>query len=228
MAKKLPKQKTGPGPGPGPGKEAKRARRRPEEARAIILAAAQEVLSEKGPDAAGLKDVARRAGVSHALVSHYFGTFDQLVEAALEEHVAGVRRGFIERLTELTTAGIDDLLDYYFDALGNPMYGRLAAWAFLSGRLEAADFFPRRKKGMKVIADAIEARYTAEGTPQPFSRDDLELMMVLVSSAGFGYSIGRDVFWESLDHRPGAERDRWFREHLSQLIRRVMLKETDP
>lgn len=213
---------------PGPAPKAKRARRRPEVARALILEAAKEELSEKGPDAAGLKGIARRAGVSHALVSHYFGTFDQLVEAALEDHVAGVRRGFIDRLTELSSAGVDALIDFYFEALADPMYGRLAAWAVLAGRLEAADFFPRRQQGMKLVADAIEARYAAEGIPQPFSREDLEMMMVLVSSAGFGYSIGRDVFWESLGHPPGTERDEWFREQLGRLIRRMMLKETEP
>ena len=36
---------------------------------------AAEVLAELGPDRAGLKDVARRAGVSHGLVTHYFGPF---------------------------------------------------------------------------------------------------------------------------------------------------------
>jgi len=63
--------------------ESKRVRRDPEEARSVILDAAERVFAEKGPDAAGLKDVAAMAGVSHALVSHYFGSYDALVEETL-------------------------------------------------------------------------------------------------------------------------------------------------
>lgn len=200
----------------------KRVRRKPEEARAIILEAAKRVLAERGPDRAGLKDIAREAGVSHALVSHYFGTFDQLVEATLESHVLSVREGFLARIDDLSTTGPEAILEYYFEALGNPLYGRLAAWALLSGRLQAADFFPRRQKGMKVIADAIEERFGADA---PFSRDDLELMIIVVTCAGFGYAIGKDVFWESMGHEATPQRDRWLREHLARLIRRQMLGE---
>jgi len=202
----------------------KRVRRSPEEAHALILAAAKKVLSEKGPDAAGLKDVAREAGVSHALVSHYFGTFDQLVEKALEEHVNSIRAGFLSRLPELSEAGPESILDYYFGALTDPAYGRLAVWALLSGRLDAEDFFPRRQKGMKVVADAIEAHYGGEGGA-PFTRDDLELMILLVTAAGFGFAAGRDVFFESMGHKPGPARDKWFREQLGRMIRRYMLRD---
>ncbi len=200
----------------------KRVRRKPEEAKALILEAAKKVLADQGPDRAGLKDIAEEAGVSHALVSHYFGTFDQLVEAALESHILSIRQGFLDRIADLEGAGPEAMLEYYFDALGNPLYGRLAAWALLSGRLEEADFFPRRSKGMAVIADAIEARY---GDDAPFDRDDLELMILLVTCAGFGYAMGKDVFWESMGHEATPERDRWLRDQLAKLIRRYMLGE---
>ncbi len=70
---------------------ATRTRRSPEEARAVILRAAESLLADRGPDGVGLKDVAVRAGVSHALVTHYFGTIDALIDAALEAHAAEQR-----------------------------------------------------------------------------------------------------------------------------------------
>jgi AcrR family transcriptional regulator len=41
--------------------------------RAAVLAAAIEVISESGPAAVSLRDLARRAGVSHAAPAHHFG-----------------------------------------------------------------------------------------------------------------------------------------------------------
>ena len=67
----------------------KRVRRSPEEARTLILDAADAVFREHLPDAVGLKEVAKAAGVSHALVTHYFGTYANLVEAALEKGTIG-------------------------------------------------------------------------------------------------------------------------------------------
>ena len=69
----------------------KRARRSPEEARALILEAAERVFATHLPDVVGLKDVAREAGVSHALVTHYFGTYSALVEATLERRFFKLR-----------------------------------------------------------------------------------------------------------------------------------------
>jgi AcrR family transcriptional regulator len=68
-------------PGRARDRREKRVRRTPEEARTLILDAADSVFREHLPDVVGLKDVARAAGVSHALVTHYFGTYAGLVAA---------------------------------------------------------------------------------------------------------------------------------------------------
>ena len=53
---------------------APRRRRPPELARQEIVDAAERVFAASQPDQVGLKEVAREAGVSHALITHYFGT----------------------------------------------------------------------------------------------------------------------------------------------------------
>ena len=57
-----------------------------------LLRAAGELLSEVGPRAASVRAVARRAGVNHGLVHHYFGSKEALLRAAMvrlvEDHAA--------------------------------------------------------------------------------------------------------------------------------------------
>src|SRR5438128_1297088 len=77
-----------------------RRRRPPELARQEILDAAERVFARFQPDQVGLKEVAREAGVSHALITHYFGTYAGLVEAALERRNRATREAALARLRE--------------------------------------------------------------------------------------------------------------------------------
>src|SRR5215475_6575349 len=75
-----------------------RRRRSPERARQEILDAAERVFARSQPDQVGLKEVAREAGVSHALITHYFGTYAGLLEAALERRIRALRETMLSRL----------------------------------------------------------------------------------------------------------------------------------
>ncbi len=61
----------------------RRRRRDPEASRAAILQAAQEVFTERGYARATIREIARRAGVTHGLVMRHFGTKERLLIAAL-------------------------------------------------------------------------------------------------------------------------------------------------
>src|SRR5678809_1213445 len=78
----------------------KRRRRAPEVARAAILDAAERVFGRRDPGDVGLKDIGRQAGVSHALITHYFGTYAGLVQATLERRLVAVRMRIAERLRD--------------------------------------------------------------------------------------------------------------------------------
>lgn len=71
----------------------RRSRPRP---RANILAAAEALLTEKGPQALKLADVAKAAGVVHATVLHHFGSIAD-VQAALAERMI---RQLVEQILE--------------------------------------------------------------------------------------------------------------------------------
>jgi len=62
-------------------KQEKRVRRTPEEARALILDAAEKTMGGEGPAALRLQDVAKEAGVSHPTILHHFGSREGLVKA---------------------------------------------------------------------------------------------------------------------------------------------------
>src|SRR5690606_38723696 len=49
-----------------------------------ILTAAREVFSERGYEKTSVRGIAKAAGVDSALVHHYFGTKEQMFEAAIE------------------------------------------------------------------------------------------------------------------------------------------------
>jgi AcrR family transcriptional regulator len=56
--------------------------------RRALLDAARAVLREQGPDACSLREVARRAGVSHAAPYHHFPSREALLGALADEAFA--------------------------------------------------------------------------------------------------------------------------------------------
>ena len=65
-----------------------RRRRDADASRAAILEAAREVFTERGYAGATIREIAKRAGVTHGLVMRHFGSKEQLLTAALP----GLRR----------------------------------------------------------------------------------------------------------------------------------------
>jgi len=195
---------------------APRVRRSPEEARRTILDASLRLFASTGPDAVGLKEVAKEAGVSHALVTHYFGTYDKLVEEAFGDHTRRVRAETIARIAELSSGGPRAWIEHASAQLNRPLYGRLVAWALLSGRMDQDDFFPRRDQGFRKVADVIEMRLAFDKKSR--SRDDIEFLMMLVLTSLMGYAVGGKALWAGLGKNASAERDAWFHERLASAV----------
>jgi AcrR family transcriptional regulator len=97
-------------------------RRDPEAHRAAILQAAREAFTEHGYARTTIREVARRAGVTHGLVMRHFGSKERLMLAAfpgprgLDEAAAGdpatlperIAHAFVQRMEE--AAGEDPLI----------------------------------------------------------------------------------------------------------------------
>ena len=71
--------------------------------RAALIEATLDLIAEGGPQAATVRAIALRAGVTPGLIRHYFATKEELVAAAHETLMTG--------LTEASAAQLDDLPD---------------------------------------------------------------------------------------------------------------------
>jgi AcrR family transcriptional regulator len=198
-----------------------RRRRSPELARQEILDAAERVFAEFQPDQVGLKEVAREAGVSHALITHYFRTYAGLIEAALERRLRALREIALNRLREagaLSRPG--ELLELLFRALRDPVQLRLTRWLWTSERPAAATAFGLHDKGLAVVAEQVARALD----PQP-SRElirDLELGLLTAVSAAYGYAIGKHALVGALGRQPSNELDDQVRQTLAVMVQAHM------
>jgi AcrR family transcriptional regulator len=194
-----------------------RARRTPEEAKAVILAAAERVFARHLPDVVGLKDVAREAGVSHALVTHYFGTYAALVEATLERRFQAMRDELVPVVLRLVESHADvrAMLAAHRRAIqraaSDPVNVRLLVWALLSGRVAADDFFPHRMRGLKLLADVLAQRSSAP-------REDLEFLLIVSFCLASLWTVGESAFAGALGRRPTRELTEGFERRVDALI----------
>lgn len=180
----------------------KRVRRTPEEARATILDAAERVFARYVPDEVGLKEVAEAARVSLALVHHYFGSYDALVEATLERRIEGVRARIMAKLVDVAFAPEGDpmLLRALVELVSEPVTLRLWLWSSLRGRAKPADLFAARAQGLARIVDGIEKRIDAAGAPPP-PRDALEFSVL----AAIGMAVGLATLGPAMHAALGRE-----------------------
>jgi AcrR family transcriptional regulator len=74
----------------------KRIRRTPEDARALILNAAEKTVGINGPAGLRLQDVAREAGVSHPNILHHFGSREGLMQALNARAMQQLTREVVE------------------------------------------------------------------------------------------------------------------------------------
>ncbi|MCZ4500169.1 MAG: transcriptional regulator [Marmoricola sp.] len=74
-----------------------------------LLRASVELIVEQGLESTSLADIGRRAGASHALVNHRFGSKDELVDRIIEHATSYYALTAIERIG--THSGLAALLD---------------------------------------------------------------------------------------------------------------------
>lgn len=206
-----------------------RRRRTPDEARDEILTAADGLIAARGPDAVGIKDVARAAGVSHPLVVHYFGTYPDLVRAVLRRR--NQRLG--EEVRRRLTAGdgplaAREILATLLQTLRDPAHARLLAWASLSGQSEHLAIV--KNHGLRRIADVLEARLAADaealGRPPP-SRALLDEVVLIGATAVLGYATTRALVLPAFGLPLDEASDAAFEAALSAMLR-ARLGASDP
>ncbi|MFE0653899.1 TetR/AcrR family transcriptional regulator [Streptomyces sp. NPDC059534] len=193
-----------------------RRRRTPDQARREILDAATELIARYGPDRVGLRLVAEAAGVSHGLVTHYFGTYGALVRAVLRRENEAQRDRVRERIrSDGGTPYATGMTEVLFETLADERYVRLFAWAGLH-----ADDVGMSSDGLAALVDGIEAgiRAALPGPDGP-DRARIEAVVLLALSSAYGYALGRTSWLAGLGHDPAdPAHDTAFRAALSSVL----------
>jgi AcrR family transcriptional regulator len=161
--------------------------------------------------------VGREAGVSHALITHYFGTFAGLIEAALERRIRSLRETMLERLRQAgALARPSELIGILFTALEDPVHLRLMRWLLASERPSAAHAFGLQAQGLQVIS--LQVATALDPAPSPAMINKIELALLTAVSAAYGYALAKYALVGGLGREASAELDAEVQKTLAAMV----------
>lgn len=172
-----------------PKQSSRRVRRTPDEAKRLILDAAERQLLDGGPDAVRVRVVAAELGITDAAIHYHFSSRQGLVEAVI--HRAG--RRVRDDLTATVAAWRADELDLgaLVERLRATMedegQSRLTAWMVLTG------WRPEGRGLLRPVADAVHDRRS-----QPAPVDDTLFAIALIGLVTWGNALMGDPWRRSV------------------------------
>lgn len=192
----------------------KRIRRTSDDARRLILDAAERVTRIEGPASLRLQDVAREAGVSHPNILHHFGSREGLMQALNSRAMDQLTRDVIAGMGSSGSDG--DGVARTFAAYRNGVAERLV-WLIQSGAIPPDE---RLQLFERVVASLHEVRrqFATPGC-EPDIADTRHVVHLITVAA-----IGDALFGERL-RRAGAregEARTAFERFLTQLVERFL------
>jgi AcrR family transcriptional regulator len=190
-----------------------RVRRSAEEARELILDAAEAQLVKEGPDSLRLMDLAREVGVSHPAILHHFGSRDRLVRAVVERTARRLEAQVMAALQgELDPVA---LLERLFRALADGGHARLLVWLYMTGK-PAHDPIGWGAR-MRDIADAVHKVRRAHGVESDL--EDTRFTVLLGGLALFGNAIAGAPLRQSAGLGDEERANKRFLAWLANLLR---------
>jgi AcrR family transcriptional regulator len=210
----------------------KRVRRTPEEARRLILDAAQALIASTGPEGLRLQDIAAAAGISHPLILHHFGSRAGLVRALTRQAAAELKDRLVAAMIQPEYSPGEGI-DRVFETFRGGLAQRLAwlaiehpnsAGAKRAGpageREDAADGGAESASLLREIADVLHARRVAAAPPGGAPpREDTVWLIHLVAAAAFGDAIYGAQLRRSAGIAGEEDGARCFRQWFAALLR---------
>ena len=198
----------------------KRIRRRPEDARALILDAAEALMAERGgPAGLRLQEVAKKAGVSHPTILHHFGNREGLVRA--------LNRRAFERLTAIAGEAPDtprnshDGVARTFAAYRDGLAQRMV-WLLQSAPAPVAANLALFEEAVHRLHD-MRQRFGSTGTGPGAVPDiaDTRAVVHLLTIAAFGDALigARLRQAGAREDRARSEFETWFSQLLDMFLR---------
>jgi TetR/AcrR family transcriptional regulator, repressor for neighboring sulfatase len=180
--------------------------------------AAERVFADAHPDDVGLKDIARAAGTSHALITHYFGTYAGLVEATLERRLRLMRTKVLIRLADASALDRpEEVLAMLFDALEDPVHLRLFRWLVGGERQTSTQLFQDR--GLTAVANQVARALCPTTTPEPELVEKIEVALITAVSAAYGYALSKRGLAMSVGRQPSRKLDAEVQRTLAAMLR---------
>ena len=161
-----------------------RKRRTAEEARRLILDAAERRLNEVGPGGIRLQEVAADVGISHPAILHHFGSRRGLVDAVVDRAVKSLETELVASFSAAAgEARTTNILHRVFEVFADRGHASLLAWLLLSN--EGSDGPPIGEgRTLEKIAQAVHAVRTTDD-----KLEDTQFIVLLAALALFGEAL---------------------------------------
>lgn len=170
----------------------KRTRLPADQAKKLILEAAERHLAQAGPDGIRLTELAKELGISHPAILHHFGSRDGLVREVVRKATADLERDIIATISEDRGDDPDDddraarAIEGVFELLADRNYARTLVWLQLTGD-DAVD--PSDHSGyLRRLTDLVHGIRVGRLDIEPSYQDTL-FTVAMTSFAIFGASI---------------------------------------
>jgi AcrR family transcriptional regulator len=161
----------------------KRIRRTPDEARRVILDAAETSMATTGPAGIRLQDVAAAAGVSHPTILHHFGSREGLILALNRRTLEDLRAGLMRNMGSGSSSGdsVGSAFAAYRDGLAQRMMWLLQSQATLGDA------------GLPMLDEIVQAlhalRLSIAGPDVEVDLYDTQAIVHLTTIAAFGDAL---------------------------------------
>jgi len=202
----------------------RRVRRTGEEARRLILDAAEKRLASSGPEGIRLQDIAKDVGISHPAILHHFQSREGLVGALVDRTMTHLRDALLGVITrgQSGTIDTDAMMDEVFSTLSDRGHARLLAWLTLTGRVKPApDGDSKGHQMLSELTDLVHegaARHARkQGLPDP-AKDDTRFFVLLAAMSAFGEAIVGKQMYEAAGLGGDPQAAANFRARLKALL----------
>jgi AcrR family transcriptional regulator len=162
----------------------KRVRRTPEEARRVILDAAEQVIARTGPAGLRLQEVAEAVGISHPTILHHFESREGLILALNRRTVSALRDALLGAMQGAGDAS-GDAVSLTFEAWRGGLAQRIA-WLMLSPAISLPENTPVFEELVDTL-HALRLRLAAPGVA--VDRYDSRAIVHLTTVAALGDAL---------------------------------------
>lgn len=195
-----------------------RKRRSAEEARLVILDAAQARLGQYGISGLNIVDVARDAGMSHATLIHHFGNTNDMRRALVHHMTDRLLRDMINVLRSDSAFDTESIMRELFTALSRGGHAKLLAWLAVSDEDLTTSAAPTAEvEGLfQELIPVLASRLPEHAGSERTARQ----LVFLVATAAIGYGISGPALSRlvSMDSTEADGFPAWLAEQIQVLI----------